>query len=427
MRRVAAAVVLASVLAALVAGANGDEDGGTYRVRGVFDHAAYVVTGEDVKVAGAEIGKVESLDVTAEQKAAISFRIDEPGFSPFHTDARCSIRQQSLIGEKFIECTPGSDAAPLLDEIPDGEPGAGEHLLPLEQTSSPVDLDLVNDMLRLPFRQRLALTINTFGTGLAGRGSELNEAIHRANPALRETDRVLAILAAQDRRLADLTVQADRVIEPLARRRREAADFVDAAAETATATAERGADLARSVERLPAFLRELRPTLRSLGSLSDEMTPLLADLGAAAPDITRFTDQLGPLSRAGTSSLVSLGDATTRGLPALLRSEPTLERVADLAADGRPVARRLDLLTKSLDETGGVESALDYVYFQTVALNGFDEVSHYLRAGLIANLCSGYSIQPSSGCNANFQTRSARSRASAKVEALDYLLGDESP
>ena len=68
-------------------------------------------------------------------------------------------------------------------------------MLPLENTSSPVDLDLINNIMRLPYRERLAILINEFGTALAGRGAELNEVIHRANPALRETDKVLKILA----------------------------------------------------------------------------------------------------------------------------------------------------------------------------------------------------------------------------------------
>ncbi len=58
-----------------------------------------------------------------------------------------------------------------------------------------MDIDLIGNINRLPYRQRLAIIINEFGTALAGRGDDLNEAIHRANPALRETDKVLAILA----------------------------------------------------------------------------------------------------------------------------------------------------------------------------------------------------------------------------------------
>ena len=41
-------------------------------------------------------------------------------------------------------------------------------MLPLENTSSPVDLDLINNIMRLPYRDRLAILINEFGTALAG-------------------------------------------------------------------------------------------------------------------------------------------------------------------------------------------------------------------------------------------------------------------
>ena len=59
------------------------------------------------------------------------------------------------------------------------------------QTSKPVDLDLVNNTLRLPYRERLAIILNELGTGLAGRGGDLRLAVSNANPALKETDKVL--------------------------------------------------------------------------------------------------------------------------------------------------------------------------------------------------------------------------------------------
>jgi hypothetical protein len=66
------------------------------------------------------------------------------------------------------------------------------------------------------------------------------------------------------------------------------------------------------------------------------------------------------------------------------------------------VSQNLDELTTSLDKTGGIERAMDYLFFQMTAINGFDGISHYLRAGLITNLCSSYSIEPVPGCSANF-------------------------
>ena len=79
----------------------------------------------------------------------------------------------------------------------------------MTQTSRPVDLDLLNNVFRLPYRQRLSIILNELGTGLAGRGDDLRIAVIRnANPALQETDKVLAILAAQNKTLQNLASDA---------------------------------------------------------------------------------------------------------------------------------------------------------------------------------------------------------------------------
>ena len=426
MRRVVTLLIVALGLPALlVFGTGAGQDQTGYEVRAIFDNAAYIVKGEDVKVAGAVVGEVKSLDVTDDKRAVIVLNITKAGFTPFHEGAFCTIRPQSLIGEKFVECRPGPDRAPELAEIRDGD-GKGQHLL--ENTSSPVDIDLVNDTLRLPYRQRLALLINEFGTGLAGRGSELNEAIHRANPALRETDRVLNILAEQNRTLARLQTESDAVLAPLADRRKRVTSFINNANETGEATAERADDIQRSIERLPVWLRELRPTLADLEVLSDEFTPVLSDLHTAAPDLSRFIGELGPFSDASIPALKSLGDATDVGTPALKRSRPLIRKLGAFALDMGPVSKSLDDLTENLDKTGAIERAMDYVFYTSLAVNGFDGISHYLRAALVTNLCSSYAVSPGTGCNSNFTTtRAISSGASGKLDpklvALRQALG----
>ena len=116
-----------------------------------------------------------------------------------------------------------------------------------------MDLDLINNINRRPYRERLSILLNEFGTGLAGRGKDLNEVIHRANPALRETDKVLAILAKQNQVLGRLAVNSDRALAPLAREKRQLTGFIESAGDTATATAERREDIARGIERFPAL------------------------------------------------------------------------------------------------------------------------------------------------------------------------------
>src|SRR3954453_7849789 len=330
MRRIAGIVLLVVGIPVLMAvGLGAKEDTGSgYEVRAIFDNAAYAVKGEEVRIAGVSVGKIDKLDVAQERKAAVTFTIEKPGFSPFHKDPHCTIRPQSLIGEKYVECTPGSTKSPELEAIPDGQPDAGKADLPLAQTSSPVDIDLVGNINRLPYRQRLAIIINEFGTALAGRGRDLNQAIHRANPALRETDKVLAILAKQNKVLADLAVSSDRVIAALADKGKRIAHFINAANATGTATAERSADIERTFQDFPGFLRELRPTLQQLGDFADQTTPMLNDLHTAAPDLSRFILALGPFSKSATTSVVSLGKAAEIGRPAIVKSLPVTKQVA---------------------------------------------------------------------------------------------------
>ena len=122
--------------AALGAGGNSDGDG-PYLVRAIFDNASFVIPGEDVKIAGVDVGTIDSLDVDDKHRAVVVLKIDDPAFIPFRTDARCAVRLQSLIGEQNIQCQPtqprGGDRepAPELPKIKDGEPGAGQYLLPV--------------------------------------------------------------------------------------------------------------------------------------------------------------------------------------------------------------------------------------------------------------------------------------------------------
>jgi phospholipid/cholesterol/gamma-HCH transport system substrate-binding protein len=409
-----AAVLIVAALVALFLVTRQEDD--AYRVRAIFDNAGFIIPGEDVKVAGVKVGSIEDVEVTPDFKAAVVLAIDDPGYQDFRSDAKCTVRPQSLIGEKFVECEPtqqrgvGSEPPGELREIEDG-PGEGQRLLPVENTERSVDLDLLNDIMREPYRERLSIIVNELGIGLAGRGEDLNDVIRRANPALKEVDQVLRLLAQQNDQLESLAVDGDTIMQPLARERRHVSSAIDNASEVAEATAERRADLEANIERLPRFLRELRPTMTRLGALSDEMTPVLSDLGDVAPDINRFLLELGPFSQAGIPALDSLGEASKIGTPAVRNSLPVVRDLRTFASAARPVGKTLADVLVSFERSDGIEHAMDYIFFQAAAVNGFDSFGHYLRAGLIVNQCSSYAVDPVGGCSANFRRASASATA----------------
>ncbi len=416
MRRFVYLGLLVAILPWIVIGivreGTDDDTKDHYFVRAVFDNASTLVAGEDVKVAGVPVGAISDLDVTSEKKAAVTLRIDDTDFVPWKTDASCKVGSQGLIGEKFVDCEPGSASAQPLPKIEDGD-GKGERLLPVERTSSPVDLDLVNDIMRLPYRQRLSILISEFGAGLAGRGEELNEVIHRANPALRETDQVLKILADQNRTLARLARDSDQALGPIAREREHFADFIVQANTTSVASAERSEDIRRGIELLPGFLSELRPLMADLEDFADQGTPLLTDLNAAAPALGRLIEAQGTLADASRESFPSLGDALERGRPALINARPLIQDLERLGEQAAPVSVNLDELTKSLNETGAVERLNDLVYYLALVSNGFDGLGHYLRAGLVTNVCSTYALEQSPACRSTFYDPAEAASATA--------------
>jgi phospholipid/cholesterol/gamma-HCH transport system substrate-binding protein len=433
MRRLLATLAIVIACTALVlAGTAGSDDGGSYEVRAIFDNGGFIVPGEDVRVAGANVGTVDSVDVTGKDetasleggphpvpgKAVVVLKITDAGFQDFRRDASCLIRPQSLIGEKYVDCqvtqarAPGSEPPPELTEVPDGEPGAGQRLLPLENNGKAVDLDLINNIQRLPFAERFRLIINDLGASLAARGPDLAVVVRRANPALRQFDRVLATLASQNQALAKLQVDSDAILQPLARERASVAGFIDTAGETAEASAERRADIERGLAKFPRTLQELRLTMRDLGGFSREATPVFSDFGKAAPSLTVASRQLAPFATASNISLQSLGDAAQETGPLLVEADPTIQNLTRLAKAGARPLDNLGKLLKSLRNAKGWERLMAFLYNNVGWSNAFDQFGHLLRQNLIATNCVDYATVGVGECRANFRDESSSSSAS---------------
>ena len=423
MRKALLAIVAVVALVAIVLIATGEDSDDAYLVRAIFDNSSFLVSGEEVRVAGATVGEIESVDVTRRGeissyedgrpqaipgKAVLVMKIEDPGFQDFRRDASCTIRPQSLIGEKFIDCrptlprAPGSQAPPPLREIPDGQPGAGQLLLPLESNSSTVDPDLINNINRLPYVQRFRLILNELGVGLAGRGEDVEEAVKRANPLLRDTTRLLGILSQQRQQLAQLNADSEQILAAMSRERASVAGFFSNAGAAAEASAERGEDLEASFSKLPRFLRELRQTMRGLQGFSDAAAPVFTDLGRATPAFTEATRALTPFSAASTVALRSLGAAGEEAGPKIRAADPVVRKIRNLAQSGAVPTTELARFLVSTSKEGGWEGLVDLIYNTTAAVNEFDRYGHLLRARVTLSNCVDYEVAQTSSCVSAF-------------------------
>jgi ABC-type transporter Mla subunit MlaD len=391
------ALALAALIAVVVL-LTSSSSGGTYHAAAVFDSAEGMVPGQLVKIAGARAGKVTAVKLEPGPSALIEFTLPRD-LAPLHVDASCQILPEGLISENYVQCDPGSSIAPVLPRSPqDGLP-----TVPLSQTTVPVSLQDVLNIFSLPVDERLSVLINELGIGTAGRGTDINAILRRADPALTQGDRVLSILDAQNRQISDAAGQTRAVIGALAAQRSGVRRFVDNAASVASSTAAVRGALAAGVAKLPALLTALRANLAPVDRVAREGTPLLGELRAAAPGLEDLNTTLPAFTRAGQPAVTALGRATVIGRAAVSAATPVIDQLARLGAVTPGVLTLLDQLLVSSRDSGAFEGLLHLLYSLSTDAGAYDSTSHFVSALIIPfPLCIADASTP--GCSHTYDS-----------------------
>jgi virulence factor Mce-like protein len=378
-------------------GSSNGASGRTYRIE--LDNAYDLTKGGEFKVAGVNAGTIKSIGLdTKTLHAVVTVQITQSGFGQFHHDAYCQSRPQSLIGEYFIDCQPGN-SGPVLRS------GA---TIPADHTQSTIPADLVQNIMRLPYRQRFTLIINELGAAVAGRSEDLQTALRRADPALAETDNLLNLLANDAQTIKSLNTNANTVITALARNKTQVQRFIQYANRASTDSATQANNITLTWQRLPGFLQQLRPTLAKLGAAADAQDPVLVNLHAAAGNLNKFFHLLVPFSRESLPSLRSLGQASITGRSAVKAATPTIKDLSQFTKGTPDLAKNLAIVLGDLNKRSraaepdprspdggkgftGLEALLQYVYNITEAVDYFGPNGHMLGVDAFANsACSPY-------------------------------------
>ena len=244
--------------------------------------------------------------------------------------------------------------------------------------------------MREPYPDRFRLILNDLGAGLAARGDELAEIVERSNPALRETNEVLATLARQNRSLETLATDSDAIMGALARERERVASFINEATTVGEATAAGAPSSRRRSPASPASCASCARRWSSCARFSDQATPVFGDLREAAPSLTRASEALVPFSNAAFASFTSLGDAAEEAGPPLRASDPVIRQTRNLAQDAAPATRELATLLSTMRKTGGFQGLMETIFGLGGTLNAFDQFGHFTRAVIPTNVCFDY-------------------------------------
>jgi virulence factor Mce-like protein len=389
---VAALALLVFVLGAFKGSGNSDP---TYTVE--LNNAFGLISGEQVEIAGVPSGSISSISLDAKNLNALVKVSVSSGNPTFHTDATCVSRPQSLIGEYFIDCNPGTKGSRVL---------RNGGLIPVSHTFSTIPADLLQDVMRMPYRERLTLIINELGAGVAGNPANLQSALERAVPALTQTDNLLNLLAQDSHTIQDLTATADSVITALANNGNNVRRFVVNANKTAVASATQRTNLQATFRDLPGFLQQLRPDLADLGAAADANEPVLNNLNASSGEIDRLFTDLVPFSHSAKPAIKSLGQASVTGHQAVVAAGPTVAALNQFAQPTPELAQNLSIVLHDLDTQSraveadprspggkgysGLEAILLYGFEQTNAIDYFGQFGHILAIDAFVNDCAPY-------------------------------------
>ena len=280
--RVVALVVVAVVFAAGVIIVYGNvrfEASRTYTA--LFTDASGVRSGDDVRVAGVTVGRVEGVELGKDNLAHVELSVRER--TPVLVGSQGIVRYKNLIGQRFVEITEGSGSTARLD---DGG------VIPVAQTRPALDLDELYNGFAPLFDGLQPAQINELS------GSIINVLQGQAGAVtslLTQISSLTRTLADRDAVIGELITNLNSVLDTVNSRRDQVSDLVVQLQQLISGLAQERSSLGTSLvqfDRLTGtvadVLAQARPDLR--GNIA-EVDRLSRVVNADAPQLNLLLQQ----------------------------------------------------------------------------------------------------------------------------------------
>jgi phospholipid/cholesterol/gamma-HCH transport system substrate-binding protein len=313
-----------------------------YRFHVAFPEATQLGVEADVRIAGVSVGKVRAKDIDpAHPNRTVATIEMQSRYAPVARDTRAILRQKSLLGETFVELTPGHPRT--AGTVPEGGSLADG------QVAHTVELDEILDALDPQTRASFRGWQQDLSRAVAGRGRDLNDALGNLPEFAEDGNDLLTLLDAQSESVRGLVRGTGEVFGALSRDEGQLHDLIVNAGDTFDATARQQEALAESLRIFPTFLDESKLTFQRLERFSRDTDPLVQDLRPAAKDLTptlRDLRALAPDLRTTFTNLDPLISASRTGMPAL---RDTLSNAKPLVGQLQPFLQELNPILQWLE------------------------------------------------------------------------------
>src|SRR3954471_8132740 len=281
-----------------------------YRFQTSFSEATQLAREADVRISGVSVGKVKTIETQPDGRSDVTIEMKSK-YAPVPKNTQATLRQKTLLGETYVELTPGDKSKGMLAE---------NGTLPASQVSPTVELDEIFRAFDRKTRDAFQVWMQSQAASFHGRGVDINNAIGNLAPFAVDTDVLLRILKAQQSDVRGVVRDTGTVFDALTARDSELADLITNSNRVFSTTAERNEDLKALFRVLPAFQHESTLTVNRLTQFAHSTNPLVTALHPAARELSPTLvelSRLAPDAKALFRDLGPLITASEKGLPAL--------------------------------------------------------------------------------------------------------------
>ncbi len=312
-----------------------------FEVKVPFNEATQLAEQSDVRISGVNVGKVRSIALAPNGRQALATVDIEDKYAPIPESSRAILRTKTLLGETYIELTPGSSKGP---EMKDGG------TLPEANVAESVQLDEIFRTFDPETRAAFQSWMQEAAVAINGQGQSLSYALGQFEPTFTELDKLFRVLDTQRLAVSQLFSNGAKTFTALRGRDGELADLIQSSNAVFQTTARRDQDIEALFKAFPTFLDESKLTVARLREFSDNTTPLMRQLVPAAeelsPTLVAFSN-LAPEAKGFFEGLGPVIERAPKGFAAgrkLFRDEfPPLLRALD------PFLRNLNPLFTGLN------------------------------------------------------------------------------
>jgi phospholipid/cholesterol/gamma-HCH transport system substrate-binding protein len=297
----------------------------TYEVKIPFTEATQLAEQSDVRISGVNVGKVQKIELGPNGDRAMANVAIDAQYAPLPEDTRAILRTKTLLGETYIELSPGSREGP---ELADGG------VLSEANIAQSVQLDEIFRAFDAPTRAAFKAWMQEAAVAINGQGQNLSYAIGGLEPTFTEFDKLFRVLDSQRVAVGQLFRNGATTFSALRGRQGELGDLIESSNAVFQTTARRNRDIEALFRAFPTFLDESRLTLRRLKDFSlnanplmkqlvpaaEELSPTLIAISKLAPEAKAFFEGLGPVIKLSPEGFAAVREIFRDEFPPLLRA-----------------------------------------------------------------------------------------------------------